>query len=191
MEAFDFVAYTVFGVVIALAIGVFFYGRLLDTNKTTKDTELMKAEADIDPLTIQGFVRLRDRLTFGRRLLEDHIALSGFFSLVETLVPTTMRFVSLNLSVNEKGKVNLDVAGVAKNFNALSAASTAFANDGRIKDAIFSNIVVNPKDSSVSFELSATLDQKLVAFSTKTRPTTSPSTTTATSTQATSTAKTP
>lgn len=52
---------------------------------------------------------------------------------------------------------------MARSFNALAAASNAFATDGRIKDAIFSNISVN-KDSTVSFSLSAMLDPKLIIF---------------------------
>ena len=37
----------------------------------------------------------------------------------------------------------MEGAGVARSFNALAAASAAFAADGRIKDAIFSNININ------------------------------------------------
>ena len=62
------------------------------------------------------------------------------------------------------GKAQLDGVGVAKSFNALAAVSTAFASDGRVKDAIFSNIVVDAGDNSVSFALTATLDQELVTF---------------------------
>ena len=58
----------------------------------------------------------------------------------------------------------MEGTGVAKSFNALAAASAAFAADGRIKDAIFSNININ-RDSSVSFALAATLDPKIIAFS--------------------------
>ena len=53
---------------------------------------------------------------------------------------------------------------MAKNFNALAFASSEFARDGNIKDAIFSRLVVN-KDNSVSFSLTASVDPKLVAFS--------------------------
>ncbi|MDP2651626.1 MAG: hypothetical protein Q8O94_00630, partial [bacterium] len=108
---------------------------------------------------------LRDRLNAGGILLANHPAFSGFFTALGTLLPTTVRFTSLNLSVDNKGTVRFEGSGVAKSFNALAAASTAFAQDGRIKDAIFSNIVVSPRDNSVSFALAAAIDPKLVAFS--------------------------
>lgn len=163
--AFAFLAYAILGILFVLAVGVFFYGRILENSKAAKDAALAEAVAAIDPVTIDTFVRLRDRLDSGTALLATHPAFSGFFALIETLMPTTVRFTALHLTIDDAKKVKIEGSGVAKSFNALAAASEAFAADGRIKDAIFSNIVVNPKDSSVAFSLTSTLDPKLIAFS--------------------------
>lgn len=163
--AFGFFAYAVFGVVFALALGVFFYGRILAAEQSAKDAELAKAESTIDPETINSFIRLRDRLVVGKTLLENHVAFSGPFALFETLVPVNVRFVSLHLSIDDAKAVKLEGSGIAKSFNALAVASTAFARDGNIRDAIFSNIDVDPQNNSVSFSFSASLDAKIVAFS--------------------------
>ena len=162
---FSVASYIVFVIVFGLAIGVFFYGRILATNQSAKDATLSKVESSIDPSTVTNFVRLRDRLTASETLLANHIAFSGFFTLFGTLVPTTVRFNSLHLSINDDGTVSVTGGGVAKNFNALAVASTAFANDNRIKNAIFSDIGIDAKDGSVSFTLTATLDPTVVAFS--------------------------
>ena len=135
-----------------------------DQEKAAADAALAKAEAAIDPATVEGFVRLRNRLNSGQALLDNHVTFSGFFSSLETLLPATVRFTTLHISVGAAGKAQLDGTGVARSFNALAAASTAFATDGRIKGAIFSNISIN-KDGSVSFVLSASLDQRIIAFS--------------------------
>jgi hypothetical protein len=166
---FNFFAYITLGVVFLLAIGIFAYGRILASNQSAKDAELAQAEKTIDSEAAENFVRLRNRLTSGQELLTNHTAFSGFFTLLETLIPSNTRFLSLHLSVDSTGTVKLEGSGTAKNFNALAAASTAFAKDGRIKDAIFSDIVVNPKNNSVSFALSAYLDRELIAFSPKSR----------------------
>ena len=163
--AFGFVSYAILGIVFVLALGIFMYGRILAGNLSAKDAALAEAEASIDPVTVENFVRLRDRLDSGTALLTNHVAFSNFFALVETLMPSTARFTSLHLAANDEGAVKLEGAGVARSFNALAATSAAFATDGRIKDAIFSNIVVSSKDASVSFALTAMLDPKLVAFS--------------------------
>lgn len=178
--AFGFLAYAVLGIVFVLAIGVFLYGRILAATQSSKDAILQKAEAGLDPATVEGFVRLRNRLDSGEELLANHIAFTGFFTVLETLLPTTVRFTSIHLSIGTAAPgstggqtITFDGTGVAKTFNALAATSNAFAADGRIKDAVFSNFVVN-KDNSVSFSLSASLDPKLIAFT--------PSSATATST---------
>lgn len=164
-DMFSFLAYVIFCIVFALALGVFFYGRILSASQSAKDAALAQAEAAINPATVESFVRLRARLSSGEALLAGHMAFSGFFATLGTLMPTTVRFTSMHLSLGDNGTVKFEGSGVAKSFNALAAASMAFARDGRIKDAIFSKIVVNTKDNSVSFALAATLDQKLVAFS--------------------------
>lgn len=161
---FGFLTYIVLGVVFVLALGVFFYNQYLTKTLAAKEAELAKAQKSIDEETVRGFVQLRDRLNAGKTLLTNHVAFSGFFKLLETLLPATVRFSSLNLTLDDTKKVRLGGSGTAKNFNALANISTAFAKDSHIKDAIFSNIGIN-KDGSVSFVLSATLDPKVIAFS--------------------------
>ncbi|MDO8742645.1 MAG: hypothetical protein Q7J45_03910 [bacterium] len=161
---FGVVIYIILGIVIALAAGVFFYGRILASTQASRDAELAKAKGGIDSATIENFVRLHDRLDSGQKLLSKHIAFSNFFSLLERIIPSTVRFSSLNITLGEKGGAKLSGAGVARNFNALAAVSSAFAADGRIRDAIFSSLVVSPVNGSVAFALSASLDQKLIEF---------------------------
>lgn len=161
---FGVIAYAILGIVFLLAVGVFFYGRILDGNRTAKDNALAKAEASIDQGTIKGFVQLRDRLNSSQKLLASHVALSGFFTALETILPSTVRFSSLHIIIDASGVAKVEGTGVSKSFNALSVASGAFATDGRIKDAIFSKMTIN-KDSTISFGFSATLDPKLIAFS--------------------------
>lgn len=161
--AFGFFAYAVLGIVFLLALGVFFYGRILEADKVAKDKELQTKVQAINPKTVESFVRLRDRLTSGATLLNSHVAFSGFFLALEKILPTTVRFDTLHLALDASGPAKIDGSGVAKNFNALAAASIAFAADGRIKDAIFSDININ-KDNSVSFSLAATLEQSIIIF---------------------------
>ena len=157
-------AYLLLGIVFVLAIGVFLYGRMLTNTLATKDAALDEAVKGIDVVTVESFIRLRDRLSEGAKLLGGHVAFSVFFSSLEKILPVSVRFSSIHLSLDSNGAPKLEGTGVAKSFNALAAASTAFATDGRIKGAIFSNISIN-KDGSVSFVLSASLDQRIIAFS--------------------------
>lgn len=161
---FEIIAYSVVSITFLIAVGVFFYGRILIANKSAKDTTLAAAESAFDPVTVVNFVRLRNRLNSSKELIANHIALSGFFSVIEKVLPSNVRFASLNILVDSTGTGKISGSGVAKSFNALAATSGALASDGRIKDAIFSKITVN-KDNSVSFGFSATLSPGIIAFS--------------------------
>ncbi|MDD3531339.1 MAG: hypothetical protein PHV99_01995 [Candidatus Pacebacteria bacterium] len=163
VSVFGFFSYAMLGIAFVLALGVFLYGRILAASMSSKDAALAAAQANIDPATIENFVRLRDRLASSRSLLENHTSFSRFFSTLEKLLPASVRFTSLHLSTSDVGAPKIEGAGIAGSFNALAATSNAFATDGHIKDAIFSNISVN-RDGSVSFTLSATLDPKLAVF---------------------------
>jgi hypothetical protein len=151
-------------IVFLLALGVFFYGRILAGTIVTKDAALAKAQQEIDPETARGFVQLRDRLDSSQQLLTNHLAPSGFFSALQSVTPSSVRFSGLHFSVDTDGIVKVEGAGVAKSFNALSVASTAFGTDARFKDSLFSKITINP-NNSVSFSFSTTLSPKLISFS--------------------------
>ncbi|MFI5260515.1 MAG: hypothetical protein ACHQU0_01850 [Candidatus Paceibacteria bacterium] len=162
--ALGFVAYAILFIMIALSAGVFFYERILVSSEAGKQAQLATARQGISLETVTSFVHLRDRLKSSQTLLANHVAFSGFFGALKTLLPATVRFTALHIAIDASGSVLAQGTGVAKSFNALSAASGAFATDGRIKDVIFSKMVIN-KDNSVSFQFAATLDPKLTAFS--------------------------
>ncbi|HUQ29933.1 MAG TPA: hypothetical protein VM103_00200 [Candidatus Paceibacterota bacterium] len=161
--AFGFFTYFVFAIIVLSAFAVFGYDRLLAAQQKSKDEQLAAAEAQLDLATVNGIVRLRDRLASGQTLLNKHVALSNFFHALEKALPQNMRLSQMHISMDSNGKVMLTATGNAKSFNTLAQASDAFAADMRIKDVIFSDITVTASNS-VSFALTATLDPELIAF---------------------------
>lgn len=163
--AFAFLAYGVLAIMLAGAVGVFLYGRLLDNEKSNKDAALAKAEAALDPATVQNFFRLENRLASSKTLLAQHPAFSNLFSNLSALMPQTVRFSSIHISFDQTGTVTFVASGVAKSLNALASFSSDLAAEGHFKNAIFSGITVNQKDQSVTFGLAADIDPTLIAFS--------------------------
>lgn len=162
----SYFAYFIFIISIVLATGVFIYGQILSRQQAKEDADLAQAESKIDLPTVESFVHLRDRLTVGESLLDKHVAFSNFFAAIGPMLPENVRFSSLGISFDTtSGAPVISGSGVAKSFNALAVVSTAFATDPRIKDAIFSKITINDVDNTVSFDLSASLDPKIVAYS--------------------------
>lgn len=161
--AFTYFSYFIFTFAVFSAFGVFGYDRFLAAREDTKKIELANVQATLDPETVTRVVRLRDRLSLGNSLLNEHVALSNLFHLLETTLPNSVRFLRLSVSIDPEGRATLSAFGVAKNFNALAAASDALAADARIRNAIFSGVRVTTVNA-VEFSLSASIDRNLITF---------------------------
>lgn len=166
-NAFSILALFAYGLLVfafIAAIAVFLYGRVLSASQASKEAQLAKVASSIDQTTIEGFIRLRDRLDSSKTLLANHIALSNFFTDLVKLLPQTVQVSSIHITVDPvAGSVQVEGQGTAKSFNAIAAMSNALATDNRIKDVIFSKITVNT-NSTVSFAFTASLDPKLVTY---------------------------
>lgn len=151
----------VLGLAVLAAGGTYAYGRYLEHSLQVKGEELAAAQRGVNQEQVEEFVRLRDRLTFGQDLLNNHVALSQVFDVLEKQTLVSVRFTSLDLVVADDQTAQIEITGIARNFNALAAQSNAFASEKGIRRAIFSGIVVNA-NNTVSFRLTADLDQRLV-----------------------------
>ncbi len=141
--------------------GVFGYELYLKGARDAKQEELAAAQRAVDIDTVEGFIRLRDRLAATESILNQHVELSEFFGVLESRTLQTVRFSNLQISVNGDRSAEVEMEGVARSFNALAAQSASIAAEKRIKRAIFSDITVND-NGTVGFALSATLDPRII-----------------------------
>lgn len=149
---------------IAASAGVFVYGKYVTSQANEKAAELAAAQQNTSESTVEEFIRLRNRLANGETILNKHVTLSSFFSLLESLTLTRVRFTSLKLTVDDTQTGQLEAEGQAANFNALAAESHTFSANPHIKNAIFSDFV-NDKSGAVSFKLTAiVLPDTIAAF---------------------------
>ncbi|OGG82115.1 hypothetical protein A3H77_01795 [Candidatus Kaiserbacteria bacterium RIFCSPLOWO2_02_FULL_56_11] len=160
--AFAFIGYGAFALALLMAAGIFAYEWYLESVEGGARKELQEAQSAIDAATVESFVRLNDRLIEGKRIIERHPMTSAVFDLVEKLTPASVRLASLSLSFTDARIGIVSAKGTASSFNALAALSAALGRDGRIKDAVFSDISV--EQGGVSFTLSAATDLALTAF---------------------------
>lgn len=161
---FLLVSFFLFIVAVVAAVGTFAYDRYLTHVLEKRAAELALAQRAVNQDQVEEFIRLRDRLLYGQEFLADHVVMSQVFDVLEAQTLQTVRFESLELTVASDRTAQLDIDGVARNFNALAAQSNAFAADKRIRRAIFSDIVVNDSNT-VSFRLTADLDPRLLTLS--------------------------
>lgn len=153
----------IFGVSVALAGGVFGYQKYLESVIDVKEAALVSAEKTISNEVVEEYVRLKQRFVSGRELLDNHIALSQFFSTLESLTLQNVQFDDLTLLVAEDRSASISMDGIARNFNTLAAQSTAVAGERAFKRAIFSDITVND-NGTVGFTLTADIDPALITM---------------------------
>lgn len=149
------------GLAIIASVGTYLYDRYLTHSLEAKAEELAVAQREVNEDQVEDFVRLRDRLTYGQELLDNHMAVSQVFDVLEAETLSNVRFSKLGMIVADDHTAQIDIEGIARNFNALAAQSNAFAGEKGIRRAIFSGIVVN-RDNTVSFKLTADLDSRLI-----------------------------
>lgn len=151
----------VLGIGTLACAGIFGYELYLKGARDTKQAELVAAQRAVDIDTVEGFIRLRDRLSATESILNQHVELSEFFDVLESRTLQTVRFSNLQISVDGDRSAEVEMEGVARSFNALAAQSASIAAEKRIKRAIFSDITVND-NGTVGFALSATLDPRII-----------------------------
>ena len=162
---FLIVSYLILGIWLLVAGLVLGYELYLSKIADQKRQELVTAQNNIDQATVNDFIRLRDRFTVAKGLLNKHIVLSHFFDDIENITIQNVSFSGLRLTVKDTGIASVEMRGVARNFNALAAQSTAFANDKRFKRAIFSGFNLDSKSNTVTFQINADIDPALITDS--------------------------
>jgi hypothetical protein len=144
----------------------------------------------VDQATVTEFIRLRDRFTAGKGLLQEHITLSQFFDVLESRTIVGVRFSKLQITVTPERTAEVSLTGTARTFNTLASQAAAISAEKRIKRAIFSGIGVDAVTGLVRFDLKANLEPDLVVIpparellpSEPAAPKAAPATTTATTT---------
>ncbi len=162
---FLFASYIIFTVWIVVAALMFAYQWYLTRQSEAKATEVTVAQNSIDEASVTQFIRLRDRFTVAQQTLDQHITLSKFFDRLEAITIQNVSITSLKVTVQENRTAKIEMKGVAKNFNALAAQSSAFAADPDIRSAIFSGFSLDNANGTVSFQVNADVNTSLLTQS--------------------------
>lgn len=146
-----------------LASGAAFgYAYYLKGVRGQKIEALKVEQGKVSDTTVEGFIRLRNRLSVAQDILNSHVMTSQLFDELEMRTLADVRFSGFEYETDADGSVTITMDGSARTFNALAAQSAAFAEEGsRIRRAIFSDISTDEKEG-VSFSLTAIVDPALV-----------------------------
>ncbi len=143
--------------------GTYVYKLSLKGRIETQQKNLVKARGAFDPDFISQATRLNDRLMSVRSLIDDHVAPSQVFSLLENETLSTVRFDSLRYYEDEDNKLRLDVSGLAKGFQSIVLQSDRYGNTGKVRDVLFSDLQPT-EEGLVSFSFGGTVESRAVSY---------------------------
>jgi len=163
---------------LALSAGTYLYRGFLNRTLVNKKETLEKARSGFDVTTIRDLKRLDTRIEESKKILDRHIALSRFFTVLQSATLKTVRFSNLTLSqstTNEGGSadvvnapsafslVQFRVRGTARSYTSVALQSDQFGKTKGMKDLIFSGIALDDK-GNVNFDVSALFDAQLLRY---------------------------
>ncbi len=143
---------------------VFGYQYILNGTIADKDNSLRKAEGAFDAGTIQDLLRLDNRLTQARGLLQKHVAPSAILYFLSTITLERVQLNSFNMTLDNTGGASMSITGIADSFSSVALQSDQFGSTKVLKDVIVSGVSVNDT-GKVSFAVNATVDPSLILYS--------------------------
>lgn len=152
----------IFIITALLAGGVYLYEQFLQDSIVEKNASLERARAAFEPALIEELKRLSSRMTLARGVLNDHVAPSNIFTLLEEATLSTIRFRNFNYVVSGP-KATISMRGEARAFADMALQSDVFSATKQFRDPIFTNITLDAANNAV-FDFSATLDPSLILY---------------------------
>ncbi len=162
INIFNVIATVVFVVTILASGGLFAYKTYLTSQVAQASTSLTAARSSFDFSTIQNLINVSSRIAFTKQLLNNHVAVSGLFGLLQSL--TVQKVAFSNLAYSKKGgELNVTMTGEAQGYDALAYQANVFTQNAFIQNPVFSNFDLN-QDGNVTFTFNATIDPTLVSY---------------------------
>lgn len=147
---------------LSLAAGVFLYLRFLTSSSEVKLESLARARDAFDPALIQTLTRLDERMRAADTVLDQHIAPTVFFHLLEQLTLQTVSFSNLTFQGGDQQNMTIAMDGVAQSVNAIALQADYLSKSGMITNPLFSNI--DRRVDGVHFNLTAVINPVALNF---------------------------
>ncbi|MFA6272947.1 MAG: hypothetical protein WC673_00415 [Candidatus Paceibacterota bacterium] len=162
LGSFTLIAIVIF-LISAGAFGVtYLYKQSIKKNIAQLDIELARMQEIFQPATVAEFEKLSSRLAAANKLVDNHIALSKIFDVLEEATLKSVYFSSFSLT-SSGGEFSLGLGGVAKNFSSVALQSDAFRINPAFTISTFSNLNLDEK-GNVVFGVAALVDPKILSY---------------------------
>lgn len=156
---FSYLPILLFLTAIVLSGAVYAYRVTLEGQINSQIAKLEEIKKTLEPPFVGEASRLSDRIEASDFLLNDHLAPTAMFELLEDNTLVTVSFNAFKFADGKDGTIKITASGVADSFASIVLQSDQFGTKKYMKDVIFSDLKVND-DSTVEFSFAALISPK-------------------------------
>ena len=149
---------------LGLAGFAFFYTTYLEGKIESQSDSLRKSREAFSPELLQELKRFDNRLQSASEILDQHIAPSGMYALVEEVTLKSVQFNSFTFNVVGNDIVQMDLTGTALDLDAVALQADVFEQNNFISSPVISDIIVN-EDGTIGFSVIAQIQKDHLDYS--------------------------
>ena len=163
---FSVVAILIFLLALASSAGAFLYKKYVENKLDDVTSAIKAAEDESQPSLILSLARHAKRIDVAKNLLQNHVAPSAVFALLEKNTVVSTRFTDYQYSsVNELGEIAVNLRGVGESFNAVALQSQETAKSQDFENAVFSGLALDER-GNVLFNMNANVKGESLLYDT-------------------------
>ncbi|MCC7469995.1 MAG: hypothetical protein IT284_02570 [Bacteroidetes bacterium] len=162
---FNIIALVLFIASILAAGAAYFYRSSIEDKIAEYKVSLDRARNAFEPTLITKLQELDKRMMAATEILNNHVAVSPIFELLEDMTLPTVRYSDFSYEFNRENKnlVDVKMSGEAKGYNYIALQADLFGDNKFIKNPIFSDFTLDQL-GNVDFALTFTVDKSLVIY---------------------------
>lgn len=163
----DFLNLLTLIIFLAMAVvagGVFVYKIQLESKVNTQLAELEAVRKTLDSPLINEADRLNTRIESVKVLLQNHLAPSELFALLEKTTLKTVQFINLNYVVDVDSVIRVIADGQALGYESIVLQSQQYGDTTYLRNILFSGLQPNLVLGGINYDLDGTVDGQLILY---------------------------
>lgn len=165
VSIFNFLATLIFFASLVSAGGMYFYKANLTQSITKMKADLDRAKDAFEPGVIEDLETLDRRLNATISILDEHIAVSPIFTLIEESTLSTVQFTKFDYEMpsDATGDVKVTLTGIAPGYEAIALQNDAYASEKSIKNPKFTNLELDQR-GRITFDVEFYVERGELAY---------------------------
>lgn len=160
---FPFIANTVFTIALIASVGVFAYDKYLQNSISNMDSDLNAARAELQPETIKQLAKSDRRIIAASQIMNNHVTLSSFFELLQSLTLQGVRFTSFSYGPGTNNATTIVIKGYARTYATVALQAKIFSENENFVNPLFSDLDLNDK-GDVVFSMKTGINPKIISY---------------------------